>query len=925
MKILRLFVALVLGVGGLVIGGVALSATAVADTTPMVLATGQRIDPAGAIVTLGRGPQDLILTPDASALIVANSGRGTQSFSVVDIRDREHPKETQRLDSHPNWAGLAFVGNTLYAAGGQANLLHTFQWEGPDGDTPGKLVAGDSIALFPTNQLPNAGGFALDIARDVTTQTPTSALPLPVCLFAAGMAAAPDGSEMYVACQESGALAVVDLEGKQLSAVLPIGGFPYGVSVTPDGTGVFVSDWSQPKLVAFTRQSKGVLVPAQAVTVGRHPSAMAMGKDGTLYVTNGNDDSVSVLKTSGSSATTLNTISLSPYKNAPLSSIPTDVALSPDECTLYVALGGNNAAAVVQTGTCKGGSGKPGSLKYVPAGWFPTGVLTSPDGRTLYVISAKGLGSGPNPKESDPGVTTQIFGTLQVVPEPTEHQPGFTKIVRSNNFFDVDRVKAIPSGSSMYDKTLGRSPVIKHVLFVVRENKTFDQVLGDMGNPGAKDLSGNSIYRAGVGADPNLVRYGVANSPNTHALAQKWVTADQFRCPIEESFTGHMWLNFAQTSDYAQRVWTTEDRNTANGIMDTSLPGEGSLLGRAAEAGRSYKTYGWDGLQVSVRPENLKNAAVNTNLAYPTSLQYYTRDIDRIQPLLADIQLGQLPEFSYVWIPNDHGYDLQQGARTPQSMVADNDWAAGKIVEAVSSSSYWENTAVFFVEDDPQSGRDHIDSHRTVFLAASPWIRRGYLTHERYDFSSLHRTIELMLGLRPTSQYEEKAALPLTDIFLPVGEGPDTGGYTAIEPAVSPNDMNPPFDSLSDVLKPFGELAKTVDRSNVDQDADKVQTILDGMYRNGLWSYGVGLAPEPTAEVLAAEARANTAVEEEEEEEADEAVEAVEDDAPRVLGEALSRASSPRPAWPVAAAAVTLGVVGGMLGLAPRRRQSRSS
>jgi hypothetical protein len=367
------------------------------------------------------------------------------------------------------------------------------------------------------------------------------------------------------------------------------------------------------------------------------------------------------------------------------------------------------------------------------------------------------------------------------------------------------------------------------------------------------------------------VRYGVANTPNTHAVANEWVTADEFRAPIEESFTGHLWLNFAQLSDYAARVWTTDERNTAIGIADVSRPGEGSLLTRAEEAGISNKTYGWDGLQVSTRPENLKRFALETNNAYPTGLQYYTRDVDRITALLKDIELGQLPQFSYVWIPNDHTYDAQPGARTPQAMVADNDLAVGKIIEGLSKSDYWDNSAVFFVEDDPQSGRDHVDSHRTVFLAASPWIKRGHLSHERYDFSSLHRTVELLLGLQPTSQYEDKAVQPLTELFKNVAEGPDTEPYSAIEPAVSPNDLNPPLDQLNPVLRELSELALTVDRSQVDLDEEKVMEILDGMYHHGAWSYGPGLAPKPSKEVLAAEKRYPSA--EQAEEEAEEELE----------------------------------------------------
>ncbi len=892
----------------LLLGVVAVSAasfpgSATAITRKVVLPTGQRVDPAGALLTVGRAPQDLIVTPDGRAVITANSGRGTQGLSVVDVSNLRAPREVQRLDAHPNWVGMAFVGNVLFSSGGLGNLVHVHRWNGR------RLMPQDPIALFPSDQVPSSAAFGLDLVRDVTGQPRTvvggaipgaapvlpAAAPLPGCLFAAGMALAPDGSELYVACQESGTVAVVDVAARRLSSIIPVGGFPFGVSVSPDGDTVLVSDWSQGRLDVLDRAAPGVLVPGAEVRVGRHPSAMAVASDGTVYVANGNDDTVSVVRTMGTPEV-VRTIRLSPYGGAPRSSMPSDLVLSRDGRTLFVALGGNNAVAVLDTRRPPRG---PGDLRYIPTGWLPTGVALSADGTSLFVTSAKGLGSGPNPDEKDPGVTEQIHGTLQVVRDPTSHQPAFTRMVRTNNFFDTDPLRSIAAGSSMYDKKTGRSPVIDHVLLVVRENKTFDQVLGDMTVPTAKDLSGKSIYRRGVRGDPRLVRYGVANTPNTHAVAKQWVIADEFRVPIEESFTGHMWLNFAQLSDYASRVWTTDERNTAIGIADVSLPGEGSLLTRSDEAGISNRTYGWDGLNLSVRPENLENFLTETSHAYPTSLQYYTRDVDRIQPLLSDIRSGDLPNFSYVWIPNDHTYDAQPGARTPQSMVADNDWAVGMIVDALSHSDYWKRSAVFFVEDDPQSGRDHIDSHRTVFLAASPWIKRGLLTHTRYDFSSLHRTVELILGLRPTSQYEAKAARPLSELFLPVKAGPHRATFDAIEPAVSPDDLNPPPEALEGELRELAELATTVDRSTVDTDEAKVQKILDGMYHGGMWRYGSGLAPEPTKDVLRAEERASREDEEEEEEEGDQ---------PVVLGAPMSDAddSSGLPWLPMAAALVAL-------------------
>ncbi len=894
-------------------------AGASAKTRKVMLPTGQRIDPVGALVTLGRGPQDLLPTPDGRAVIVANSGRGTQGLSVVDVSRPGTPREVQRLDAHPNWVGMAFAGKTLFSSGGLANLVHVHRWDAGRR----RLITEDPIPLFPTDQIPSSGAFGLDLVRDVTGQPRTvvggvapeanallpSAAPLPACLFAAGMALAADGSELYVACQESGTVAIVDVASRRLAGMVPIGGVPYGVSVSPDGSKVYVSDWSHSRLDVLERPAPGVLAPTTDIAVGRHPSAMVVARDGTLYVANGNDDSVSVVDTEAGRV--VRTISLAPYPGAPRSSMPSDLALSNDGRTLYVALGGNNAVAVIDT---RRPPRNHRDLRYLPTAWLPTGVGLGTDGKTLFVTSAKGLGSGPNPSEKDPGVTEEIYGTLQVVRDPRANLDRLTSLVRRNNFFDTQPLSAIPASSSMYDRRTKRSPVIDHVLFVVRENKTFDQVLGGLSSPSAKDMAGKPLYRRGVRGDPRLVRYGPKNTPNTHAVAQEWVIADEFRAPIEESFTGHMWLNFAQLSDYASRVWTTDERNTAIGIADVSLPGEGSLLTRADEAGVSNKTYGWDGLNLSMRPENLENFVTETSHAYPTGLQYYTRDVDRIQGLLTDIETGNLPQFSYVWIPNDHTYDAQPGARTPQAMVADNDWAVGMIVDALSHSDYWKRSAVFFIEDDPQSGRDHIDSHRTVFLAASPWIHRGLVSHGRYDFSSIHRTVELLLGLPPTSQYEDKASRPLTELFRPRRAGPVLEPYEAIEPEVSANDLNPPAAELTGRLRELAELAMTVDRRTVDTDEEKVQEILDGMYHHGMWKYGEGLAPSPTRDVLRAERTASHEDESEEEEEDEEVV----------LGKPLASATTARDssALPLVLAGTGLALVAT---LGPRVRRARGA
>jgi YVTN family beta-propeller protein len=519
--------------------------------------------------------------------------------------------------------------------------------------------------------------------------------------------------------------------------------------------------------------------------VGSHPNEMVWAKDGRLFVANSGSNEVSVIS-AGSVVETIRT-SLDP--KAPVGSTPDALALSPDGRKLYVANADNNNVAVVDLSN----RAESRVLGFIPTGWYPTAIAASVDGNQIYVGTGKGMGfrnnypavtpypqKAPDPKTPFDYIGAVLSGHLSIVDVPDARQlSAYTKQAAAN----------VPAPASFVDGAWAAKiqhdvfPKIHHVLYIIRENRTYDQVLGDLG--------------AGNG-DPKLTIFGREVTPNAHALATKLVNLDNLYCDGEVSEDGHQWSNAAYATDFNQKAWT----NSYSGRNEPQADGRlmespaGYLWDACARNHLTFRTYGEMASFIS-SPESEPQVKAVGSLAGHVSTEWLKvkskggRDTEKAAVFIRELheaeQSGDWPNFMVMSLGEDHTAGLTPGAFTPIAAVANNDLALGQIVEAVSHSKFWSETAIFVIEDDAQNGPDHVDAHRTVGLVISPWVKRGVVDSTMYTTSSFVRTMELILGLTPMTQFDA-AATPMFDSFT---GSPVSDAIDAIRPTVDLVARNP--------------------------------------------------------------------------------------------------------------------------------------
>lgn len=714
------------------------------------------LTPAGVQIAVGDRPLGAALSPDGRYLAISNDGQGVQSLALVDVTSR---RLVQTLPYHaPDalYVGLAWTldGRRLFASAGGNNLVRTYDMR------EGHLTEGPPITLAPAS------------AR----------------IYPAGLAVTPEGHTLLVAENLANSLAAIDPATGTLLATARTGTQPYGVAVSPEDGKVYVSNWGDRTVTVLGLPT---LAPMATVTVGLHPGALALDAPRRrLYVANADDDSVSIVDTRTDRVTA--TLRLSPYPGAPEGSIPDGLAASADGHWLFVANAGNNDIAVADL------SGpSPRVVGLIPTAWYPTTVIVSHDGRTLYVTNAKGLGAGPNPRGPSPSapaepidvqyIANMIVGTVSVIPVPDGRGLATaTARVVQNNGFDEAHNRLAHGNPRLLPRAIprrvGEPSLIKHVIYIIKENRTYDQVLGDM-------PEGNG--------DRTLVLFGQDVTPNHHRLAREFVLLDNFYADAEVSADGHNWSTAAIANDYVQKNWPANYSDRGRGYdfeggNPASYPRRGFLWDAAARAGVSYRVYG-EFTEFRTYPSR----GTMPGLDGRVSPQYRGYDLkipdqERIDAWLAEFQAfgrqGTLPQLMILRLPNDHTAGTRPGYPTPQAMMADNDLALGRLVEAVSRSPFWKDTLVVAVEDDAQNGPDHVDAHRTVALLAGAYVRRRVVDHTFSSTVSLLRTIELILGIPPMTQYDA-AAQPLLSA---VTDEPAPFSYAAVVPGQSLVAVNTP-------------------------------------------------------------------------------------------------------------------------------------
>lgn len=742
-----------------------------------------RLSPAGTQIVVGDRPMGMALDQTGRYLFITNNGQGVQSLVVFDTLAGGIVEKKPYPPPEALFFGIAVSPDNarVYASAGGNNKIRVYAFEPPG------LTELDPIIL---------GG-----EKD--------------WLYPSGLAMAKDGQTLYAALNLANALAKVNLKTKEIQRLSlgppasqnATGPLPYQLALSKDGKDLYVSlqnegDIAVVDLERFQERAR--------IKTGRHPSALALSHDGQrLYVANTNADTLTVIDTASQESKA--TINLSPYPGAPFGSMPNALALSGDDGTLFVSNGGNNDIALVDTKTLtvKG---------LIPTAWFPSALALSKDGKTLYVTNMKGLGAGPNPKGPNPEsskpyeqyIGSMIQGTLSAVKVPDEEMlKRYTERVTQNNGFDETKNQLARGSKKAPPHSIPRRPgepsFIRHVIYVIKENRTYDQVLGDM-------PQGNG--------DPSLVLFGPDTTPNHHALAKEFVLFDNFYADAEVSADGHNWSMGAIATDYVQRNWPANysGRNRPYDFeagSEAVLPPAGYLWDLAQRAGLSYRVYGEFGnagasgkTEPTAFATNLEGHIAPDFPAYNLRITDQTRFEAWEKEFEGFVKKGVLPSLMIVRLPNDHTAGTRPGMPTPKAMVADNDLALGRLIEAVSRSPFWVDTAVFVVEDDAQNGPDHVDAHRTLCLIASPYARRGVIDSIWYSTVSLIKTIELILGLPSMSQFDA-AATPMLNAFT---DEPDTRPYLARIPTQPLSEING-----EDAFRAKDSLAL-----NLDQEADRM-------------------------------------------------------------------------------------------------------
>ena len=724
-----------------------------------LLPNGWTLTPAGKHVPLTDLPLNIIPLGDGKHALAASSGYNAHQLALVDLPGL---RVVDRQTVKQSWFGLALApaDGTIWWSGGGAGMLHRFTL------ADGKLTRTGPDEPELEGKKKKRQGKENDAG------------------FKSGLLLDARASVLYSLNINRGTIRAIDLKTGSAGPAARCGGRPYDVAMSHNRAQLFVSDWARRTVLVLDPHELRVV---NKIPVGEHPNQLALHpRDDRLFVACASSNCVSVIDTQRGTVT--ETIYTALFPRAPEGSTPDALAIAPDGKMLYVANADNNCVAVIDIRE----PGKSQVVGFIPTGWYPTSVAVTPDSKSLLVGVGLGLQTKPNPFYKDkkaelakkdatdkrpwPYIGTTLSGALSVIPVPDEKQLGaYTQAVYRNCPYSDKLLSGVPDTqtTAIPTKVGARSP-IKYVIYIIRENRTYDQVLGDI--------------REGNG-DPSLVMFGEEATPNAHKLAREFVLLDNLYCNGQVSSDGHPWSTMAYHTDYIARDWHLTYskrlgvRDDAEGNLSNAP--SGYLWDACARQGISYRSYGEYGRRVSQKDGEFKMEAAVPGLvghicpdyAVPKVKGVKVRDTDNVETFLTEYRqfekAGTMPRFIVMSLGEDHTQGTTPGAFTPAACVASNDVALGRLVEAVTRSSLWPETAIFVIEDDAQNGPDHVDAHRTVGLVISPYTKRKFVDSTQYSTVSMIRTIELILGTPPLSQYDA-AARPMFHSFT---DKPDPTGF----------------------------------------------------------------------------------------------------------------------------------------------------
>jgi len=690
------------------------------------LPNGWKLSPAGKSLPLGDLPLNMAISKSKKLMAVTNNGQGKQTLQLIDLVS---DIIMDNITIAKSWLGIVFSADEkyLYASGGNDNWILQYAIS----DKKLKLI--DSISLG--NKWPNK-------------------------ISPAGMCIDDSKQKLYVVTKDDNALYSINLKTNKVLQKTLLDAEAYTCILSPTKAELYISCWGGKKIIVFSTLSNQII---KEIAVGVHPNDICVTKNGSiLFVANAEDNSVSVVDLKNYKE--VEVLSTTLYPNAPAGSSTNGVALSEDEKTLYIANADNNYLAVFDVSKKL----ESRSLGFIPVGWYPTAVKCIHD--KIYVTNGKGFSSFPNPLGPDPykrgaqmayqqGLIKSLKdeqyigglmkGSLSIISTPSKKQLGlYSTAVYENTPYTKDKEnRSMAETGSVIPQKIGQPSPIKHVFYIVKENRTYDQILGDM-------PQGNG--------DTSLTLFGEKITPNQHALANQFVLLDNFYVDGEVSADGHNWSLGAYANDYLEKNWVTSyggrgGTYDAEGNREIANNKNGFIWDFAKKAGVSYRTYGEFADNSKPNLPILKNHLCTQYTGWDLKVRDTTRFGQWKKDFDSLLAINAVPGLNTIRFGNDHTEGMRLDRPSPYAHVADNDLAVGLFVEYLSKSPIWNESVVFIVEDDAQNGPDHVDAHRSPAYIAGGYVKTSFVDHTMYSTSSVLKTIELILGMQPMSQYDAAA------------------------------------------------------------------------------------------------------------------------------------------------------------------------
>jgi YVTN family beta-propeller protein len=730
------------------------------------LPNGWKITPPSHVIPTEDMVLKLVTSPDDRVLIASHSGYNPHGLVVADQKSEE---ATQRIKVKTTWLGMAWSpdGKTLYVSGGNAN---------------GQKKIGPSLA--PVYEFSYNAGKLSDEPTGKLDETIDKSK-----VWWSGLAYHPKKNLLYAANRgtngEPSNVVVFDTKTRLLVTRIPVDVNPYELVFTPDGKTLFVSNWASNNVSVIDTEENRVV---RTIDVGANPNDMKLSNDGRLFVACSNDNTIHVIDTK--TRRKIEVLSTTITQQSPEGSTPDALVIDQARHLLYVANADNNDIAVVNIADSKHSE----VLGFIPTGWYPSALALSRDGNELFIGTSKGEAAhadlkGPTSQlaskfNGDETVKTLQKGSIEFVNVANlrKQLAGYTRQVIANSPYrdsQLTEAKA-PKVPSIIPNVVGARSPIQHIIYIIKENRTYDQVFGDI-------AKGNG--------DARLAIFGGKVTPNQHALAEQFVLLDNLYCDGEVSVDGHSWSNSAYATDFNERLWPPTYAGFSNATASRAyIPSAGHLWDVARRKGLTYRSYGEyaarasDGTTMDAAPGadalyGHVSKKYKSNLAArdPENMKVFLDEFDEYEKNMdSPNPEKRLPNYIVMSLPENHTKGTAPGAFTPQAMVASNDYAVGMLVDRVSHSKYWATTAIFIIEDDAQDGPDHVDARRTTGLVISPYVKRGIVDSTQYSTSSMLRSMELLLGLPPMSQYDAAAA----PMYASFGANADLSTFTVIQPQI---------------------------------------------------------------------------------------------------------------------------------------------